>query len=62
MKFTVISLRNKKIFINWINKIKNSPKKLNTIKIFNELFLPNENHYVEYFSNVDKTLFNKIFH
>ncbi|QCI17274.1 ubiquinol oxidase subunit II [Buchnera aphidicola (Aphis helianthi)] len=62
MKFTVISLPNKKMFTNWINNIKNSPKKLNTIKMFNKVSLPNENHYVEYFSNVDKTLFNKIFH
>ncbi|QIQ41472.1 MAG: ubiquinol oxidase subunit II [Buchnera aphidicola (Aphis urticata)] len=62
MKFTAISLQNEKMFINWINKIKHSPKKLSTVKMFNKVFLPNENHYVEYFSNVDKTLFDKIFY
>ncbi|QFQ32627.1 ubiquinol oxidase subunit II [Buchnera aphidicola (Aphis fabae)] len=62
MKFTVISLPNKKMFINWINKIKHSPKKLNTINMFNKVSFPNETHYVEYFSNVDQALFNRIFH
>lgn len=62
MKFTAISFPNKKIFINWIDKIKSSPKKLNTIEMFNKVSFPNENHYVEYFSNVNKILFNKIFH
>ncbi len=62
MKFTVISLPNKKIFLSWINKIKNSPKKLNTIKMFKKVSFPNENHYVEYFSNVNKTLFDKMFY
>lgn len=62
MKFTVISLPNKKIFINWIDKVKHSPKKLNTIKILKKVFFPNENYYVEYFSNVDQMLFDRIFH
>nr|WP_315984434.1 ubiquinol oxidase subunit II [Buchnera aphidicola] len=62
MKFTVISLPDKKTFINWINKVKNSPKKLNTMKMFNKVSSPNENHYVEYFSHVDKTLLSKIIH
>ncbi|WP_343154143.1 ubiquinol oxidase subunit II [Buchnera aphidicola] len=62
MKFTVISLPNKKIFIDWIDKIQHSPKKLNTLKKFNKVSFPNENHYVEYFSNVEKTLFDRIVH
>ncbi|CAL4325367.1 Cytochrome bo(3) ubiquinol oxidase subunit 2 [Buchnera aphidicola (Protaphis terricola)] len=62
MKFTVISVRNKKIFIDWIEKVKKSPKKINTITMFNKVFLPNENHYVEYFSDVNEKIFNKILH
>ncbi|ALD15399.1 cytochrome o ubiquinol oxidase subunit II [Buchnera aphidicola (Aphis glycines)] len=62
MKFTAISLPNKKVFLSWINKIQKSPKQLNTIKMFQKVSFPNENHYVEYFSNVDQMLFKRIFY
>lgn len=62
MKFTAISLPNKIMFINWINKVKSSPNKLNTIKMFDQVAFPNENHYVEYFSGVNQNVLNRIFH
>lgn len=60
MKFTVISVLHIKEFKNWINKIQKSPKKLNTVHLFNIVALPNENHFIEYFSDVKKNLFNEI--
>lgn len=60
MKFVVSSLPDVKSFLNWIKKIKNSPNKLNTFESFKKLALPNENYFIEYFSDVHRKLFNKI--
>ncbi|WP_295164182.1 ubiquinol oxidase subunit II [uncultured Buchnera sp.] len=60
MKFTAISVSDIKSFENWIKKAQKSPKKLNQINIFNTISLPNENHFIEYFSDVKKNLFNEI--
>ncbi|AHG59925.1 ubiquinol oxidase subunit II [Buchnera aphidicola] len=60
MKFTAISVSNNTTFTKWLKVITNSSKKLNTIKIFNAISSPDENHPVEYFSNVKKNLFNEI--
>lgn len=60
MKFSAISVLKNDMFVKWIKKINNSSKKLNNINIFNTISIPNENHPVEYFSNVQKDLFNQI--
>ncbi|AAM67999.1 ubiquinol oxidase subunit II [Buchnera aphidicola] len=60
MKFTAISVLNIKDFENWIKKAQQSPKKLNKMSIFNIISLPNENHFIEYFSDVKKNLFYEI--
>ncbi|CAL4325424.1 ubiquinol oxidase subunit II [Buchnera aphidicola] len=60
MKFNAVSVLNVQDFENWIKKIKKSSKKLNTIDVFNMISLPNENHFIEYFSDVKKNLFNEI--
>lgn len=60
MKFTAISVLDTKKFENWIKKAQKSPKKLNQMNIFNTISLPNENHFIEYFSDVKKNLFNEI--
>jgi len=62
MKFSAKSVMNNDMFLNWLRKIKNSSRKLNTMKMFNTISMPNENHTVEYFSNVKIDLFNKILH
>ncbi|AEO08808.1 cytochrome O ubiquinol oxidase subunit II [Buchnera aphidicola str. Ak (Acyrthosiphon kondoi)] len=60
MKFTAISVLKDLTFQNWVKKIKTSPLKLNTIKIFNALSIPDEKYSIEYFSSVKKNLFNQI--
>ncbi|QCI17853.1 ubiquinol oxidase subunit II [Buchnera aphidicola (Acyrthosiphon lactucae)] len=60
MKFTAISVSKNSTFINWVKKIKDSSIKLNTMKIFNRISIPNENYSIEYFSDVKKKLFNEI--
>ncbi|CAL4326527.1 ubiquinol oxidase subunit II [Buchnera aphidicola] len=60
MKFSAISVLQNDIFLNWLKKIKTSSKVLNTMKIFNTISMPNDNHPVEYFSNVKEDLFNHI--
>ncbi|QCI16126.1 ubiquinol oxidase subunit II [Buchnera aphidicola] len=60
MKFTATSVSDDAFFISWIKKIKNSSKKLNTMKMFNKISIPNENYSIEYFSYVKKNLFDQI--
>ncbi|MCU4136770.1 ubiquinol oxidase subunit II [Buchnera aphidicola (Sitobion miscanthi)] len=60
MKFSAISVLKNSTFIDWIKKIKNSSLKLNTMKIFNRISVPNENYSIEYFSSVKKHLFDQI--
>jgi cytochrome o ubiquinol oxidase subunit 2 len=60
MKFTAVSVLKDSFFIDWVKKISHSSKKLNTMKNFNIISIPNKNYSVEYFSNVKKNLFDQI--
>ncbi|WP_284443128.1 ubiquinol oxidase subunit II [Buchnera aphidicola] len=60
MKFTAISVLKNSTFIDWVKKIKNSSVKLNMKKFFNTISIPNENYSIEYFSSVQRNLFNQI--
>lgn len=62
MKFTATSVSDIQYFNNWIKQVKKSSKKLNTIEIFNIISLPNEDHFIEYFSDVKKNLLNEVIH
>ncbi|QTM69144.1 ubiquinol oxidase subunit II [Buchnera aphidicola (Hormaphis cornu)] len=60
MKFSVIITQNKLIFNNWINLVKKSSNKLMTLHDLKKIMIPDENHMVEYFSDVNPKLFNTI--
>lgn len=62
MKFSAISVLKNSTFIDWVKKVKNSSVKLNTMKMFNRISVPNENYSIEYFSSVQKYLFDQIIH
>lgn len=60
MKFTAVSVLKNTEFGDWIKRIKNSPKKLDTINIFNTIDISNKNGCIEYFSNVKENFFDLI--
>lgn len=60
MKFTAISVLKNSTFLDWVKKVQASSIKLNTMKTFDIISIPNENYSIEYFSSVKKNLFNKI--
>ncbi|WMY94947.1 MAG: ubiquinol oxidase subunit II [Arsenophonus sp.] len=60
MKFNVIATIDTKNFEKWIEKVKKSKKKLNTISQLNELVQPSYNVGVTYFSNVKVNLYEDI--
>ncbi|WAI11657.1 MAG: ubiquinol oxidase subunit II [Buchnera aphidicola (Macrosiphum albifrons)] len=60
MKFTAISVLKNSTFIDWVKEIQNSAIKLNIKKFFNTISIPNENYSIEYFSSVQRNLFNQI--
>lgn len=60
MKFAVVITKNDLSFNNWIKLVKKSSKKLNSINQFEKITKQDENHIVEYFSDVTPDLFNKV--
>jgi len=60
MKFSVISSKNTKCFMKWINKVKNSKKHINNFHDFKKISVPSQNHNIEYFSSVYSKIFTDI--
>ncbi|MGV3346711.1 cytochrome o ubiquinol oxidase subunit II [Enterobacteriaceae bacterium LUAb1] len=60
MKFTAIATANQQDFEQWVAKVKQSPKTLDTMNAFEQLASPSEFHPVEYFSSVKSDLFISI--
>lgn len=60
MKFTAIATPTQEEFNQWVEKVRQSPKNLDTMNAFNQLAKPSEFHPVEYFSTVKPDLFREI--
>lgn len=60
MKFKVLAINNQKLFHSWVKKVKKSYKKINNFNVFKKISIPDENHFIEYFSDINTGLFNKI--
>ncbi|CDG20112.1 Ubiquinol oxidase subunit 2 [Xenorhabdus poinarii G6] len=59
MKFTATATEDRAGFDEWVQKVKASPKTLDTVQTFNELAKPSQNNPVEYFSSVKPQLFQE---
>ncbi|CAL4043555.1 Cytochrome bo(3) ubiquinol oxidase subunit 2 [Buchnera aphidicola (Tetraneura ulmi)] len=60
MKFKVLAINNQKLFRLWVKKVKKSCKQINNFYSFKKLAVSDENHSIEYFSDIGTELFNKI--
>lgn len=60
MKFKVIITKNKFDFEKWINQAKKSQKKIKTIQEYQNIAKDSINNPIEFFTDVDLNLFNKI--
>ncbi|WMY96722.1 MAG: ubiquinol oxidase subunit II [Arsenophonus sp.] len=60
MKFNIIATDNIKSFEDWIEKVKKSKKKINSISQFNKLIKPSYNVTATYFSSVKTNLYKDI--
>ncbi|MER2471882.1 cytochrome o ubiquinol oxidase subunit II [Photorhabdus laumondii] len=60
MKFTATATADREGFEQWVQKVKASPKTLDTMQAFNELAKQSQNHPVEYFSSVKPNLYQDI--
>ncbi|WP_343152561.1 ubiquinol oxidase subunit II [Buchnera aphidicola] len=61
MKFSVLITKDNSSFISWINKVKKNGISLyNKEKYLKHIFKPDENYKVQYFFDIDDTIFNKL--
>ncbi|MQL48014.1 cytochrome o ubiquinol oxidase subunit II [Photorhabdus khanii] len=60
MKFTATATADRESFEQWVQKVKASPKTLDTMQAFDELAKQSQNHPVEYFSSVKPNLYQDI--
>lgn len=60
MKFKAIATINNQQFNQWIKKVKSSSVTLENMDDFESLAAPTINHPVEYFSNVNSTMFSQV--
>ncbi|MGV7963647.1 cytochrome o ubiquinol oxidase subunit II [Photorhabdus tasmaniensis] len=60
MKFTATATPDREGFEQWVQKVKASPKTLDTMQAFDELAKQSQNHPVEYFSSVKPNLYQDI--
>ncbi|CDH30484.1 cytochrome o ubiquinol oxidase, subunit II [Xenorhabdus bovienii str. Jollieti] len=59
MKFTATATPDRESFEQWVQKVKASPKTLDTVQAFNDLAEKSQNNPVEYFSSVKPKLFQE---
>ncbi|XBC43741.1 MAG: ubiquinol oxidase subunit II [Buchnera aphidicola (Floraphis choui)] len=60
MKFKVIVTSNLFSFNKWLKKVRSSSNQLNSISNFEKIAVPSEKNAIQYFSNVNKNLFNMV--